>query len=128
MIVVRGKVWGNTSTIFNKFNTKIARIEVHKGGYCSNHKHANNFNMFFVETGKLKITIYRNDAGMIIEDITILGPCGMTYVEPTLLHSFEALEDTVAYEIYWVEMNDDDIHRETAGGMKNAGDGVCVQS
>lgn len=38
-MIVRGKIWGNTATIFDKNNVQIARIEVKKGGYCSNHLH-----------------------------------------------------------------------------------------
>jgi len=115
-MIVRGKMWGNTSTIFNKNNVQIARIEVKEGGYCSDHSHACKFNMFFVERGKLVVTIYRDDAGTTIEDETVLSAGDMTYVEPTLFHCFEALEDTVAYEIYWTELSDDDIVRKTVGG------------
>ena len=119
MNVVRGKVWGNTSTIFAKNNVEITRIEIKKGGFCSKHSHDHKFNMFFVESGKLCITIYREDAKATIEDKTTLETGGMTYVEPKLFHRFEALEDTVAYEIYWVEINKQDIIRETVGGIKD---------
>ena len=34
-------------------------------------------------------------------------------------HKFEALEDTIAYEIYWVELNEKDIIREIAEGDDN---------
>jgi len=42
--------------------------------------------MFFVEKGRMKITIYREDAGSTIEDTTILSSGGMTHVEPSLYH------------------------------------------
>lgn len=116
-MIVRGKIWGNTATIFDKNNVQIARIIVNKGGYCSTHLHNHKFNMFFVESGKLKVTIYRKDADSIIEDITILTAGDMTYVEPCLYHHFEGIEDSIAYEIYWVEIADD-INRKSVGGMK----------
>ncbi len=117
--IVRGKVWGNTSMIFSKNNVEISRIEIKKGGFCSKHKHDHKFNLFFIENGKLLVTIYREDSGSVIEDKTEVASGGITYVEPTLFHCFEALEDTVAYEIYWVEIEKEDIIRETVGGMKN---------
>ncbi len=115
--VVRGKVWGSTSTLFCKNNVEMARILISKGGYCSKHKHAHKYNMFFVESGELKVTIYRNDAGKDIEDVTILAAGHQTYVEPNLYHCFEASEDTIAYEVYWTELNQEDIERENVGGL-----------
>ena len=117
-LIVRGKIWGSTSMLFEKNNVEIDRIEVKKGGYCSKHMHEHKFNMFFVEKGKLKVVIYREDASSIIEDVTVLDAGCMTYVEPDLYHYFEGLEDTVAYEIYWVELNQNDIIRESVGGSQ----------
>lgn len=115
--VVRGKIWGNTKTLFNQNNVEIARIEAVKGGYCSEHKHEHKYNLFFVESGKMEVVIYRPDADAIIEDRIILDKGESTYVEPGLYHKFSALEDTVAYEIYWVELNED-IVRRVVGGKK----------
>lgn len=115
--VTRGKVWGNTSTIFAKNNVEIARIEIEPGGYCSKHKHETKYNLFYVESGKLEIKIFRTDANKQIEDVTVLGPQGSTFVEPGLFHTFRAIEKTVAYEIYWTELSLDDIQRETVGGI-----------
>jgi hypothetical protein len=40
-------------------------------------------------------------------------------VAPGELHQFEVLEDdTVAFELYWAELNTADIVRQDAGGMK----------
>ncbi len=116
MVCVRGKIWGSTSCIFNKNNVEIHRIAVHKNGYCSKHKHVHKFNCFFVESGELKVTIYREDAGQLIEDVTLLKSGESTYVEPGLYHMFLAMSDTVAYEIYWVKISDD-IVRDTVGGV-----------
>ena len=42
----------------------------------------------------------------------------MTTVAPKKLHQFEAVEDTVCYEIYWTEISED-IVRKSFGGLKN---------
>ena len=118
-MITRGKVWGNTSTIFCKSNVKIARIEVNKGGYCSRHKHIHNNNQFFVEQGRLKVTIFRPDADKVLEDVTILKAGDSTYVEPGLYHCFEGLENSVVFEIYWVELDEGDIKRESIGGIRD---------
>jgi mannose-6-phosphate isomerase-like protein (cupin superfamily) len=119
MIVVRGKIWGNTSCIFNKNNVEIHRIEVNKGGYCSRHLHEHKYNLFFVESGQLEITIFRTDAGRNIQDVTTLKSGDATYVEPGLYHKFLAIEDTVALEVYWVEISED-IKRTEVGGIITA--------
>lgn len=116
--IIRGKIWGSTSTIFYKNNVKIARITIKKGGYCSTHEHLHMNNMFYVEKGKLEVLIYRKDANETIEDKTILEPGNMTYVEPLVDHCFRALEDSVAFEIYWVELNENDINRKNVGGIE----------
>jgi dTDP-4-dehydrorhamnose 3,5-epimerase-like enzyme len=47
-----------------------------------------------------------------------MGKGDMTIVKPGLFHSFEALEDTVCFEIYWTELDHSDIQRENIGGSK----------
>jgi len=116
--IVRGKIWGETSTIFLKNNVEIARIKVNKDAYCSTHIHEHKYNLFFVESGVLKITIFRHDAETTIEDVTVLKAGGSTYVEPGLYHAFFALEDCVAYEIYWTELDTKDISRKSVGGVR----------
>jgi len=115
--VKRGKIWGNTQQLFCKNNVEIHRIEVKRGGYCSKHKHQSKINMFYVEEGKLEIIIFRKDANRIIEDKTVLNDGDMTYVEPGLYHMFKSPVDTIAYEIYWTEIEENDIERENVGGI-----------
>ena len=50
-------------------------------------------------------------------DKTIISTGEMTIVKPGAYHKFEALEDTICYEIYWVELNPSDIVREDIGGV-----------
>jgi len=112
----QGKVWGSTQPLFFKNNVEIHRIETNKEGYCSKHKHDFKYNCFYVESGKMKITTWKNDYDLV--DETILHSGEATTVPPGEYHMFEALEDTVCYEIYWVELNSDDIKRENVGGSK----------
>jgi tellurite resistance-related uncharacterized protein len=112
----QGKIWGNTSLIFNLNNVEIHRLECIKNGYCSKHKHINKFNMFFVETGKLKIEIWKEKD---LIDETILNKHEECIIEPDQFHRFTCLEDgTIVYEIYWVKIDENDIIRETIGGYK----------
>jgi hypothetical protein len=47
---------------------------------------------------------------------TIIKARESTIVDPKKFHKFEALEPTIAYEIYWVKLFDNDIIREIFGG------------
>jgi mannose-6-phosphate isomerase-like protein (cupin superfamily) len=113
---IQGKIWGETQSIFLKNNVEIHRIETRKGGFCSKHKHGYKFNAFFIERGKMKITSWKNDYDLV--DETVITDSQMTVVPPGEYHMFESLEDTVAYEIYWVELNEKDIERENCGGAE----------
>jgi len=108
-----GKVWGQTELIHANGVLEFHRIEAHKGGVCSKHKHKYKWNGFFVESGKLIIRAWKNDYELI--DETILLPGDFTRVKPGELHQFEAVEDTVAFELYWAEFDHNDIERDTVG-------------
>ena len=112
------KIWGKTQELFNKNNVSVHRLEIKRDTFCSLHKHEHKHNIFFVEQGQLKIIIYRKDAGSDIVDETILNSGDMTSVENGLLHRFEAIEDSVILEIYYVELDKNDIVRENVGGIK----------
>ena len=112
---LQGKVWGKTQEIFVNNNFELHRIEVKKGGCCSKHKHIHKINAFYVERGKLKITIYETDYDLV--DETIISTGDLSIVKPGKYHEFEALENTIAYEIYWVELNHSDIKRDNVGGV-----------
>jgi quercetin dioxygenase-like cupin family protein len=113
----QGKIWGETSQLFNKNNVSIHRIEINAGGFCSKHKHNYKHNIFFVESGLLKIEHWQNNYDL--NDITILKSGESCSIPPNHYHKFTALEDTIALEIYYVELLDDDICRETCGGLTN---------
>lgn len=114
-MIVQGKVWGSTSPLFCKNNVELHRITGNKGGYSSRHLHTGKFNQFFVENGSIVVRVWRGNQ----MDETRLE-AGMTCtVSPGELHQFEVLEnDTVALEVYWVELNQDDIVRHDTGGKR----------
>tara|TARA_R110000765_G_scaffold300733_1_gene395273 strand:- start:118 stop:477 length:360 start_codon:yes stop_codon:yes gene_type:complete len=115
-MIKQGKVWGNTQSILSKNNVEMHRIKIDAGGYCSKHKHEHKYNAFFIEKGRLKITIWKNDYDLI--DETILSDQELSIVNPQEYHMFEAIEDTIAYEIYWTEISPSDIIRENHGGQR----------
>jgi mannose-6-phosphate isomerase-like protein (cupin superfamily) len=114
--MIFGKIWGNTQKIFEHNNVSFHRIQILKGGICSKHYHEHKYNMFFVENGLLKISTWQKDYTLV--DETILGNNQSTTISPGLYHNFEALEDTVAYEIYYLNLNDNDIIRDGCGYIK----------
>jgi len=112
----QGKVWGSTSEIFTFNNVSINRIEIIKGSSCSKHYHNYKYNVFFVESGKLLIKDWQTDYNLI--DETILNPGEKCIIPPKHYHKFIALEDTVAYEIYYVQLENNDIYREDCGSKE----------
>jgi quercetin dioxygenase-like cupin family protein len=112
---IQGKIWGQTQCLFFKNNVEIHRIEIKKDGFCSKHKHEHKYNAFFVEKGKIKIKIWKNNYDLV--DETIISTGQITTVEPGEYHLFEALEESIVYEIYWVELLQNDIKRENIGGI-----------
>ena len=114
----QGKVWGKTKDIFKNANFELHRIEAKKGGFCSKHQHKHKYNAFYIEKGKLKITVYETDYDLV--DETILGPGDFMRVKPGVYHQFVGLEDGVAFELYWAEFDHNDIKRESVGQHVNA--------
>ena len=109
-----GKVWGETELILQTPFIEFHRIWVHAGGYCSTHKHEFKWNLFYVRSGKLKISLHQEDQGLI--DITTLEADEWTTIKPGQFHSFEAVDDTLAFELYYPEPLSSDIIRKTVGG------------
>ena len=118
MISVSGKVWGKTSLLFSQNNVSIHRIEGIKGRYCSKHTHAHKYNVFFVEKGKIEVSVWKNDYDLV--DVTILNEKESTVIAPGEFHQFKVLEDCVVFEIYYTSLCEDDIMRDSVGGIENA--------
>ena len=99
-------------------NNPAPYTKIKKGGFCSEHKHERKFNAFFIEKGKLQINIWKNDYDLV--DKTIITDGQISIVSPMELHSFEAIEETIAYEIYWAESVPEDIIRRSVGGVNKS--------
>lgn len=111
-----GKKWGHTKCVYEGSYSEVHVIRANKGGYCSKHLHKQKWNRFVVLGGKLKIILYK-DKG---EDVTILTEGMFSDVPPGIEHRFEALEDTLCLEIYWIDgLDPNDIERVDSGGRKN---------
>ena len=117
-----GKIWGETELILANNSLEFHRIDYKAGGVCSKHKHLWKWNGFYVVSGKMKISVWATDYDLV--DETILGPGDFTAVKPGLFHTFEGLEDGVAFELYWANFSHNDIVRETTGYMKEPDDKV----
>ena len=112
-----GKIWGETALIHANGVLEFHRIEALAQTQCSKHKHQFKWNGFYVESGHLVIRVWQDDYDLC--DVTHSKPGDFMQVKPGLYHSFEALKDTIAFELYWAEFNHDDIVRETVGGQTN---------
>jgi len=114
---IQSKIWGTTQCIYTDAYCEVHYLQINVGGYCSKHKHEKKWNRFFVIKGKLKITVYQDHC----EDVTILTSDMFTDIPDNVYHRFEALEDTLCNEIYWVDkINSNDIVREDHGGNCNS--------
>jgi quercetin dioxygenase-like cupin family protein len=116
MTIKAGKIWGETELILANNSLEFHRIDYKKGGVCSKHKHEWKWNGFYVVSGQMKIRVWAKDYDLI--DETILHPGDFTAVKPGLFHTFEGLEDGVAFELYWANFSHHDIVRENTGYMK----------
>jgi mannose-6-phosphate isomerase-like protein (cupin superfamily) len=109
-----GKIWGSNVLLFSNNSVQINQIFIKKGGMCSKHKHSHKNNMFFVQSGKLLIEEWK-ESGIV--DRTMLGPEQTTTIKNQNYHRFTALEDTNALEIYYLQIEENDIVREDTGRM-----------
>lgn len=114
--MIAGKVWGQTELLEANGVLEFHRIEAVKGGTCSKHRHQYKWNGFYVEKGSLLIRVWKNNYDLV--DETVLTDGMYTKVKPGEFHQFEALADTVAFELYWAEFDHEDIERESVGSIK----------
>jgi len=113
--MVEGKVWGNTEVIEANSSLEFHRIDIKKGGTCSKHKHKYKWNGFYVMSGELSVKVWKNNYDLI--DETILTQGQWTRIAPGEMHQFEALSDTIAFELYWANFDHNDIERESVGHL-----------
>jgi len=116
------KVWGTNRVIHSNDLCSVNVLRIKKGGTSSLHTHRMKHNTFHVISGLLNIEA---------EDCSDLLSPGKNYtVWAGVKHQFQALEDTVVIEVSFVEIEESDIQRETAGYIdKNIRDKkqyICV--
>lgn len=109
-----GKVWGETTLVFGNDHFSIHYLSIKGGGYCSQHRHHSKANIFFVISGRIRISQAKQ--GLI--DETELGAGESMRVEPQIVHRFEALCDSRMIEIYESKLSPDDIERIDQGGLR----------
>lgn len=113
----QGKDWGDTQLLFAFNSVECHRIRVTNGGFCSTHTHEYKWNRFVVIDGSLTIEQFLKPDS---PDVTKLFAGQITDVPPGIPHRFEASEDCVALEFYWVVLEPLDIDRAgTVGGVKS---------
>lgn len=117
----QGKVWGETVKVAGGKHWSIHVLHVHKGGFCSEHKHSAKINIFYVISGQLAVTIQQGGRLLNpLDDVTILNAGDRMVVPIEKYHKFTALEDTVCLEIYEGVCVDEDIDRRDQGGMNES--------
>jgi mannose-6-phosphate isomerase-like protein (cupin superfamily) len=109
-----GKIWGETNLVFSNNSVQINQIHIKKGGRCSKHMHNHKNNIFFVQSGELLIEQWTKEW---LVDSTILKKEDKMNISSQVFHRFTALEDTKALEIYYLDIDNDDIIREDTGSM-----------
>lgn len=111
---IQSKFWGQTQCIFEGPFSEVHFAKALKGGYCSEHLHNAKWNRFFVISGKLKVTVFKEDGN----EETQISEGQFTDVPPNLWHQFECQEDCLFIEIYWIDaLNSQDIDRRSCGGL-----------
>jgi len=113
----KGKIWGTTELLFCNKTVAIHFLNIKKGGYCSKHMHNCKSNIFYVISGNLKLTVWTHEG---VKDETVLWQGEQTEIQPGVLHQFKALTDVMCLEMYEVKFHDEDIERESIGGMDKA--------
>jgi len=111
--IIEGKVWGNTVPLLQSSCIEIHKIMVDAGGYCSKHTHQSKVNAFYVIEGRLEIHRWKS---YDLVDVTVLHSGDMSIVPAGEPHMFKAITPVEALEIYWAELDHDDIQRDTVGG------------
>lgn len=109
-----GKIWGETHLVFSNNNIQINQIHIKKGGRCSKHMHNHKNNIFFVQSGRLLVEQWTKEN---IVDSTILTAEEKMEIPSQIFHRFTALEDTRALEIYYQDIDNEDIIREDVGSV-----------
>jgi mannose-6-phosphate isomerase-like protein (cupin superfamily) len=110
-----GKVWGEILDVCRRNGVQVNLIRVTPGYRCSRHSHRHKSNMFHVHTGTLVVKV---EKAYGLTDKTRLTAGQSMTVAPGEVHWFEntGVEEVVALEVYWAELDENDIERANSGG------------
>lgn len=111
----QGKNWGYTTEFFRNAMVSAYHLEIKKGGYCSEHRHQHKYNLFYIISGELELTIWHDRQKT---DVTIIGPGQTTAVSPGFYHKFRGITACHCIEMYQVLLIEPDIDRRTVGGVE----------
>jgi mannose-6-phosphate isomerase len=98
------KYWGNMFAIFENDNFCVKRIFMKKDSQSSLEYHVKKKEMYFIETGKLKVGLR---VGRAQNTSLILEAGEIFHINPGLMHMRMALEDTVIIEVSTKDNNSD---------------------
>jgi len=110
----QGKAWGYTTDFFRNAIVSAYHLEIKKGGFCSEHRHKHKYNLFYVISGVLELTIWHGKE----KDITVVNAGQVTAIPPGFWHKFKGITPVECIEIYQVLLTGEDIDRRTEGGIK----------
>ena len=109
------KVWGTTAEVFRNNMASTHYLEIKKGGYCSEHRHAQKANIFYVLEGELEIIWWY---GGQQHRVVLKGIDRCRFRIPLKQwHKFHALTNVKCIEVYDYEYDGEDIKRRTEGGL-----------
>ena len=118
------KCWGRTRLVIRHGPFEVHELEIKEGGYCSTHRHRK-INRFHVMSGSIDVDIFDDDdtGAPATErcDGRRLNPGDFFQVRPQVWHRFVGIEEAHILEVYWVDVDAEDIERSNVGGM--LGDG-----
>jgi quercetin dioxygenase-like cupin family protein len=107
------KGWGHELWIVNKEEYCGKLLFFKKGKCCSFHYHEDKDEVFYLQSGKLRVLFSEDDDMAEAEEI-ILDPGQNFYIYPGLRHRMIALEDSELFE-FSTQHFDSDSYRVTKG-------------
>lgn len=123
---IAGKYWGTTRQVFFQNNVEIHYLVVVPGGYCSEHHHQMKFNRFVVTRGRLQVNVWKSGAEQRPDQV-ILQPFDECTIRPGVIHQFRNpyQEPCELLEIYWTQLDPQDIERRSVGGQNPPSDDIA---
>jgi len=111
------KFWGTNRCIYSENNFEVHHAQIVEGGFSSKHHHVHKVNNFYIVSGTLKVILFDKDGKEV--HTVVLGTNTNFSVPAGVEHKFEAVTDVDLIEIYWANLNPDDIVRADLGGVKS---------